>query len=195
MLFFIVRFLLWLPARILLPTKVINKQNLKQKNACIYTANHQSMLDAVVLFVRLKFSTYYMAKYDIFKNRLMGAFFKSLHTFPVNRHIVDIKAVKMVDKIISKNNSLMIFPQGKRLKTNDDFSNVKNGAVYFAIKYKLPLIPMFFVKKPKIFHFNRLIVGEPLSFEEFYDQKLTSELLNKATQKYIDKMNELKPLK
>ena len=58
MLYFIMRVLLWLPARILLPTKVLNKHNLKQNNSCIFTANHQSMLDAVVLFVRLKFSTY-----------------------------------------------------------------------------------------------------------------------------------------
>ena len=41
---------------------------------------------------------------------------------------------------------------------------------------------MYFIKKPKIFRKNILVVGEPIFFEKYYDQKPTKEILDQASE-------------
>ena len=188
----LLKIIFWLPLKILLPTKFINKKNLKQKGSCIYAANHQSWLDSVILALNLKLSVYFMSKKEAFKNKIATIFLKSLHAFPVDRQNLDMKSIRTVKKIFEKDKSLVLYPQGTRKKMADDFAGMKNGAVFFAIKFKQPIIPMFFVKKPRILCYNKVIVGEPITFEEYYDQKPTKEVLTLASEKLTEAFNQLK---
>ena len=192
MMLLFLKIIFWLPLQILLPTIFINRKHLKQTGSCIYAANHQSWLDSVILALNLKLSVYFMAKKEIFKNKLTGAFLKSLHAFPVDRRNLDMKSIRTVKKLFDNKKSLALYPQGTRKKMADDFAGMKNGAVFFAIKFKQPIIPMFFVKKPGFFRINKVIVGEAITFEEYYELKPTKEVLNKASEKLTEAFNKLK---
>ena len=188
----ILRFLLWLPLRMFYPTKTVGKQYLKHKGSCIYAPNHQSWIDAFLVAVRVKCSTYYMGKKELFNNFFLRLFLKYIHAFPVDREALDMQSIRTVKKLFDNNKSLVMFPQGTRKDQADNFEGMKNGAVYFAIKFKTPIIPMYFQKKPRIFRRNKLIIGEPLYFDEYYNQKPTKEILSQASNKLIECVNELK---
>ena len=188
----ILKFLLWLPLRIFYPMKVVNKKYLKHKGSCIYAPNHQSWIDAFLIAIRISNSTYYMGKKELFKNFFLSLLLKCIHAFPVDRQNLDMQSIRTVKKLFDNNKSLVMFPQGTRKDQADNFEGMKNGAVYFAIKFKTPIIPMYFEKKPKVFRCNKLIVGEPINFEEYYNQKPTKEILSQASNKLIERINELK---
>ena len=73
-----------------------------------------------------------------------------------------------------------------------ELGELKHGVAMFAIKAKVPIIPIFITRKPKIFRRNRIYVGESFTLEEFYNQKLDNELLTKAGEKVTAKMNEIR---
>ena len=67
----------------------------------------------------------------------------------------------------------------------------------FALKSDCDVIPAMFRKKPKIFSFNRLLIGQPFKFsdmEEFKGKKVDKELMDKASEVLSAKMKYLKEI-
>ena len=182
--------LVWLPLRILTPLRTIGKKNLP-KGKAILACNHQSNWDAVLIFSYRWDRPYVLAKHTLFKNKLVGKVMRSYGGIPVNREEVSISTIKEVIKALNSEKHLLIFPQGTRMNEMDGES-VKNGLAMFALKTKSPIVPMWYVRKPGIFRFNKLLIGEPFELTEFYGQKPTKEVLDKASDVVIQKMFELR---
>ncbi len=183
-----------IPLRILYPTKFIGKRNIP-KGACIIASNHKSNMDAILLASHTWEKKYYLAKKELFEKKVKASFLKSFGGISVDRQANDVGAIKECLKVLKKNKKLVIFPEGTRTNNEDQsLGQVKQGVAMFAIKAKVPVVPMFIVKKPKVFRFNRVYFGQPFTLEEFYDKKLTAEELELATAKVAEKLNELKDL-
>ena len=71
--------------RILYRLKVIGLENIPEKNGVIICPNHTSNADPVVLAVSLKRQVYFMAKAELFKNKILRKLFKMVGAFPVER--------------------------------------------------------------------------------------------------------------
>ena len=61
-----------------------------------------------------------------------------------------------------------------------------------AIKAKVPVVPMFVLKKPKFGRRNKVFVGEPFTLEQFYGKKLGGEELEAASKIVEEKINKLR---
>lgn len=185
--------LAFLPLRIFWPTKVIGKRNIpKRKQKAILACNHSSNMDPVLINARLVPNPYILAKKSLFKNKLAGAILKSWRAIPVDRENVDISTIKTVLSVLKKGHKLLIFPQGTRKKDQDDLNGVKNGLVMFALKTNSPIVPMWYVNKPKAFRRNVLLIGKPFYLEGFEGKKLTQDVLDEASAVVIKKMLELR---
>ena len=181
-----------LPIRMLFPTKIIGKENIP-KGACILSSNHTSNMDAVMLAVKTWEKKYYLAKKELFKNKIMGFFLKKFGAIQIDRQANDITAIKNCLKVLKNNKKLVIFPEGTRVHNeNMELGEVKHGVAMFAIKAKVPIVPIFITKKPKMFRRNRIYVGTPFTLDQFYGKKLTEEEMNKAGDIVTAKMNELR---
>ena len=76
-----------------------------------------------------------------------------------------------------------------------EMSQLKHWLVMFALKSDCYVVPMCFKKKPIIFRYNTLLIGEPFKFseyEEFKDVKTTHEILDRACEVLTEKMSYLK---
>lgn len=166
MFFWFIRIISWLPLKILFPTKVYGKKNLK-KTKSIIVSTHQSNLDAVLMLINTNFVFYTMTKSELFKNRVSKWIFTHLHAIPVNRQTSDISAIKASLRVLNeKDKPLLIFPSGTREKEEENASNFKNGTSMIALKSNSSIIPVAFNKKPRLFRRTKIFIGKPIECEE-----------------------------
>lgn len=181
-----------LPIRLTFPTKFIGKKNLP-KGACIIASNHTSNMDAPLLAVHTWEKKYYLAKKELFKGRFVSGFLKSIGAVRIDRQANDVTAIKNCLKVLKDGKKLVIFPEGTRTNNeNMELGEVKQGVALFATKAKVPVVPMFIVRKPKIFRRNKVYIGKPFELDEFYGKKLSSDDMERASEIVSQKMNELR---
>ncbi len=180
----------FLPLTIFFPTVVKGRKNLI-KGKCIVTANHRSNMDPILVYLKSNRKIHFLSKKELFKNKFFSWILRCLGCIKIDRHNLDINATKQVFKVLKENKTLGIFPQGTRSQDEDNME-IKNGVCMFAIKSKTPIVPMYIKKKPKFLVFNKIYIGEPFELTDFYDQKLTKEVLDAAAQVVLAKFEELK---
>lgn len=182
----------FLPIRMFYPTKFIGKKNLP-KEGCIIASNHKSNLDAILLATHTWEKKYYLAKKELFEKKGNAFLFKGIGCIKIDRQTNDIGAIKECLKVLKDKKKLVIFPEGTRVNNEkQELGEVKHGVAMFAIKGKVPIVPMFILNKPKFLRRNKVYIGEPFTLEEFYGKKLSNEELTLASEKVAEKMNELR---
>lgn len=185
MLFYILLILFFIPLNIVLPCRVVGKKNVPKKGRIIFSANHQTLNDPILVAYKLagRRRFHYMAKSPLFDNKIKGAFLKKLGAYPVHCCSSDIQAVKTTMKLLKDDKAVCIFPEGSRLVTSEA-NELKHGVAMFSLRTQTPVIPAFFVKKTIAFVPNKLIIGKPLelyNMEQFKDKKIDKELLDEAS--------------
>lgn len=180
------------PIRFGFPAKFIGKENIPE-GPCIISSNHVSNLDGILLALHTWEKKYYLSKKELFKNKVSASFYKSLGCIKIDREKSDVTAIKNCLKVLKEGKKLVIFPEGTRHNSEDmELGEVKHGVAMFATKAKVPIVPMFIQKKPKLFRKTRFYIGKPFELDEFYGKKLTSEDLENASGIVANKMNELR---
>lgn len=193
MVFCILFCLAWLPVRIFYPTKVIGKKNLLKKQGFVFTCNHYSNMDPIILNIFLTKKIRFLAKKELFKNKIMAWLMKKLGAFPVDRQKMEMSTFKFAINTLKSNKILGIFPEGTRNKTeSEELQEVKSGAIVFAGKSEVPIIPAVFYKKSKFLRRNYLLIGEPFYVEAENSKKMTQEEIEKNTARLTIAMNNLK---
>ena len=177
------------------PTKVIGAENVKKVKGALFTCNHYSKMDSMIpYFVLFKKEAHALAKYELFTNPVAGWFLHKMGAIPVRRGEADIESVKQVLRVLKDGKQLLIFPEGTRNKEGtQQMAEFKTGTARFAIKAKVPVVPMIYYQSPKAFRKNWLYVGEPFSLEEFYGARTIDEN-HAATEVIKEKMDETRRL-
>lgn len=193
MLFWLLKIFISIPLMILCPTKVIGRKNLPKKGGAIEICNHWKLFDPVFISVYQWRRPRFLAKKEIFKGFFLKCIFKDLGAIPIDRKNVNMSGMKKVVRTLKDGKIVLIFPEGTRNKGKDDsIQELKNGVSAFALMAKVPIIPMYIQKKIAPFRFNRIFIGEPIDFSEFFNTKPTPELLESLGGIVTSKMNELK---
>ena len=185
MLFYLLWFLFYIPLCIVYPCRVIGKKNLPKKGRVIFSANHQTLNDPIIVALKLggRRRFHFMAKSPLFDNKLKGAFLKKMGAYPVHCCSSDVTAVKTTLKLLREEKAVCIFPEGARLVTSEA-NELKHGVAMFSLRTKTPIVPAFFVKKTMAFVPNKLIIGKPIelyNMEQFKDKRIDKELLDEAS--------------
>lgn len=183
----------YLPLRILYPLRLVGRKNLPKKQKAILACNHISNLDAPLINSHLHRRPLTLAKHTLFENKFIGWFIRCFGGIPVNRDAVGISTIKTVLNVLKEDKWLTVFPEGTRGHTNEEEQMaLKNGVALFALKSGAPIVPMWYIKKPKLFRFNKLLIGEPFTLSQFEGQKPTKEVLEQASEYISSKMKELR---
>ncbi|MBQ7408819.1 MAG: 1-acyl-sn-glycerol-3-phosphate acyltransferase [Clostridia bacterium] len=182
MLFTILRPILTLWIWLFYPLKVRGKENISHEGNTVLICNHLSMMDIFFVGYLFKGKTFYIAKKEIFKNKVFGWLIKQLGGIPLDREKVDLESTKMALSVLKSGKRLCIFPEGKRNKQNTDILPLHGGAGMYAFKCKSAIIPINIHNKAKFWGKNSIYVGKKFNFSQFYGQKLDVELNEKLTQ-------------
>ena len=86
----------------------------------------------------------------------------------VDRENIDLSTIRRVASVLKKGEVLGIFPEGTRNRDeNGDMLQFKNGAAFFAMQARVPVVPVYIYKKPRFFRRNYLYIGEPVDVNEY----------------------------
>src|SRR5205085_6941633 len=94
----------------------VGREHIPQEGPVIFAANHRSFLDPFVIATLARRPLYYVAKKELFANRLQGWFLNSLGAFPVDRGNGDLDAMDTARLILERGDCVLIFPEGTRVR-------------------------------------------------------------------------------
>lgn len=175
---------------------VEGKEKVPKSGGFIHCANHKSNFDPILLVSFLQISVKslskhikFLAKRELFAFKPFGKLLKGCGVVPITRGASEIGTLKTVISLVKSDNILIMFPEGTR--NLDDIHKVKSGAVMFAIKGQVPIVPAFISGKFRIFSKVKIIYGDPIYYTQYYDKKVTQEELNKLSLELIQKIYSL----
>ncbi len=154
--------------KIFYPYDVENGYSLPADQGVIVCSNHISNIDPVLINVTQNRLLHFMAKKELFKNKLFGAVIRGCGAFPVDRGHDGGKAVGTAEELLNNENCLGIFIEGTRSKTGE-FGKPRSGALRIAFATKKPIVPCCITGKDiflKPFKKIKITYGEPLTCDD-----------------------------
>ncbi|UCE99617.1 MAG: 1-acyl-sn-glycerol-3-phosphate acyltransferase [Planctomycetota bacterium] len=166
--------------------RVCGRENVPGKGAVILLSNHQSYLDPVLCGVPLKRHLYFLARDNLFDNRLFGLLLSSVNTIPVKRGQADLSAMRKVTSKLKEGCGLCLFPEGTR-SNNGKIAPFRPGFGLLAKRGQAAIVPVvidgafeFWPRHKKIFSIGVTIVIN-------YGKAITAEHLRKMSDKHLAK--------
>jgi len=154
--------------KVLFRYKLEGRENIPE-GSFVLCANHVSLLDPVCLVCAFKPKLSFMAKTELNKG-ILGKVLKKAGMIFVNRQQADLGAIRQCVDVLKNGGSVGIFPQGTRVKGKVDASQGLEGISMICTLGRAQALPVAVVYpsgKAGIFRKTRLIVGKPISTEEF----------------------------
>lgn len=178
--------------KIMFKITVVGKENVPKDGNGVLCSNHISNYDPLTMAVYLDRLPRFIAKKELFKNKLFGALLRNLEAFPVDREAtMDMKAFKTAVNVLKGGELLGIFAEGTRVKEGEEKA-AKAGVAMFALKGNAPVIPVAISGKYKFRKEVRIEFGEPMSLEEYRGARISSEMMVEMTEKIMGKVQEMK---
>ena len=191
-------------------TIVLNKQNLPRNKPILFTPNHQNALsDPMAILLHTPFQPVWLARADIFKNKIVIAILRFLKIMPVYR-IRDGKenlgkneeTFNNSVKVLQNNGALALFPEGAHTGRRQMIAHKKAAPriVFMAEELarenlNIQIIPAG-IYYSSYWKFNRNVIvnlGEPIPANQFLEEY--KENPNAAALSMRNKIYEgLKPL-
>lgn len=169
------------------------KDNIKDEPYLI-CGNHSHNLDPIFLVFAFGSSKKmsFMAKKELFKNTLFVWLAKAVNIFPVDRGNADLSAIKNSIRMLKGGYSLMMFPEGTRVKEGEQL-NAKAGVGMIAVKSGVKILPMYIGGSKKLFTKVKVIIGEPIDIaHSFSDKKPNMNDYENISQNILKEIYKLK---
>lgn len=171
------------------PCRLIGREHIQEGLFC---ANHSELSDPVCLIAALgpRPQLHPMAKAEFMRIPVLGWLLRKIGVFAVERGKADVGAMKTALKYLKNGESVLIFPEGTRIRNGvDKYGNpgeAHSGVAMLSVRTGAPLIPVYIPPKKRWFRFTDIVVGEPYhptvesrkgSAEEY--QTIAEDLMNR----------------
>lgn len=155
--------------------EVIGEENIPNEGNIILAANHKSNLDPIFVAAAVKNrKVATIGKKELFDNKILATILNKLCVIPIDRDNPGISTIKTILKKLKEGYAVGIFPEGTRVKENE-FGEAKAGLALFAVKGKARVVPISIISNYKLFNKVIVYIDKPISFEEYYKQKLSAQ--------------------
>ncbi len=156
--------------RLIFRVEVINPENEPTDGrGMIVCCNHLSNADVVILVASMKNQVHFLAKSELFKIPLLGAFIRAIGAYPIKRGAADVGAIKKTIELADDGYTVGFFPQGTRKPgVMPERSSARSGIGMIAMHTKADILPVALVSKNfhiRPFRKNKLVIGSPVSHE------------------------------
>ena len=168
------------------------KENLPKSGSVILAGNHRTWFDPVLIAIRVKYISSYMAKAELFDVPVLRSIIKLVHGFPTRRNSADVSSLSRAEEFIRKGYNLTMFPEGTRSR-DGKIGRARSGVAYIASKCGVPVYPVGISYKGHLCFRRKITVtfGEPISPEELKINNLTKTELRAAGERVMSRIADL----
>ena len=132
-------FALWF-GRIMLRSRVEGLEHLPRSGPLIVACNHISFWDPPLVGSAIPRVVHFVAKAELFENRLFGALISSYNSIPIHRGPQARRGLRGAEEVLEGGGAVLIFPEGTRSKTAE-FLPPKAGITRLAALTRTPIVP------------------------------------------------------
>lgn len=188
-----VRYTVWGVYKLFYNFHIEGIENIPQDRPLVMASNHRSYADPVILTMPMKRPVTYMAKEELFKNKLFGWFITKLGAFPVKRGAGDMQVIDDSIAILNSGRNLVIFPEGTRSK-DGKVGKGKTGVALIAAKSGADVLPcgiIFEGEKLKFRSKLTLRFGKVIPAEEIAVEDASPKALKGVKKRIMEAITEL----
>ena len=173
----------------------LGTENVPSHGAVILAPNHFSILDHFFSALYIRRDVRYMAKSQLFKNRMVAWIINHCGSFPVRRGQADLEAFKTAYTILDQDGCLLIYAEGGRSRTGK-LGKPRRGVGLVALESGVPVIPVALhgsggVRGWRRGQFPKVTIqyGEPLHFDQV--ERPNREQQTNASERIFDQVREM----
>lgn len=167
--------------------KVYGKQNIKKGQHYLIMANHTSYADIPALFRALPLYIRFIGKAELKKVPFLGFYMKLAGMIFIDRINPRKGRESIINaaKTVKSGKNVVIFPEGTTIE-GDKIAAFKRGLHLLAAEAKSPILPVRIKGTHRVWPGNSnlkikggkitIIIGEPIPYTEYKDQKTTDFL-------------------
>ncbi|MDO4783727.1 MAG: lysophospholipid acyltransferase family protein [Propionibacteriaceae bacterium] len=170
-------------------------ENVPATGGAIIAPNHIANIDSIVIPALLQRRLTYPAKAELFagkgfRGRIVAWFLRAIGQVPMDRSggRASASSLDEITAVLTGGNLIGIYPEGTRSPDGRLYKG-KTGVARMALQSRVPIIPVGVERTQstrKVLGMGwpdrpRVIVGEPLYFDEFYADKSNAKVLRWVT--------------
>jgi 1-acyl-sn-glycerol-3-phosphate acyltransferase len=182
------------PARLLYRLRATGVEQLPASGGFVLASNHISALDPWALGYPLwpRRRLRWMAKVELFDNRIVGTMLDWGGGFPVRRGENDQDAIRNAIEVLRDGDVLVMFPQGTRERPGKPDPRPHTGAARIALAAHVPLVPAALVGTNELRRLRRWKVGygPPVPADDLagQDRKRAADTMTERLMAEIDRL-------
>jgi len=199
-LYYITRFTLYCMAVPLFRFTAHGMRHIPERGRIILASNHASNLDPLFVGVAAPRRINYLAKKELFSNRLFGFILRKIcSALPVDRDQMDRTTLREIFRLLEHEEMMLVFPEGTR--THDGrLGEAKLGVGLIAHHAKATVIPAYvrgsyeiLPRHAKRIHLNRCAVsfGPPVELDALYRQGKSKEVYKRIGDRIMESIRRL----
>jgi 1-acyl-sn-glycerol-3-phosphate acyltransferase len=127
--------------------KVINEQKIPKDGQYLLLSNHRTIIDPTIIELVTQNSNihgHWIAKKELYDSFFFGLFVRHGGTIVIDRESSQMNSFfRDIRKVVKSGNSVYIFPEGTRNKSDEVLSEFKGGAEKIAKINKIDMLPVF----------------------------------------------------
>jgi 1-acyl-sn-glycerol-3-phosphate acyltransferase len=127
--------------------KMENPEKLPQEGQYLVVVNHRSIIDPPIVEVALKQTKIFgpwIAKKELYNSFFFGLFVRNAGSILLDREKSQMSGFFADTKeAVKRGESIFIFPEGTRNKTDKPLTTFKEGSRLIALKNRLPILPLY----------------------------------------------------
>lgn len=176
--------------------KYRNRNNIPAEGAYIIMSNHLSYIDPLLLGMgQRKRKLRFMAKSELFRNKLFASLITGLGAFPVVRgEGIEQEAISTGEEILRNGGVMTIFFEGKRSRTGE-LLRPRSGAMLIAYQTNTPIVPACITPEKglmKPFKKTRITFGDPVTPAELGVTTGSARELRDASKKVMEMLKQMR---
>lgn len=172
--------------RVLMPIKCHHMENAQLDAPYILIANHNCLLDPLAVAWRCyRYQIRFLGKKELTKSAFARWMFRNMLMIPVDRHNMDMSAIRECMKVLKGGHPLGIFPEGTRYKKGT-MEDMESGVAMIALMSKAPLVPVYLSGKPRLFRPIHVYYGAPIAVKALAEKGVNKEACDQLMQTITD---------
>lgn len=169
--------------KVFYPVKYHNLEVAQMDAPYILIGNHSSFADPIMIVTPIyRYMVRVMGKKELVQNPVTAWFAKQIQAIPVDRHNMDMGAIRACLKTLKEGHALCIFPEGTRHKEGI-MEDIESGASMIALRSGVRLLPAFIASKPRMFHTTHVYFHEPVSVRDIAAKGINKEACDAVSER------------